>query len=65
MPEIDWDITRVGRHVTVAAHRRSAQAKEWNLIGALFDAATAERHDLVNRVCRRRTSIARSRRSAR
>ncbi|MFG1795753.1 enoyl-CoA hydratase/isomerase family protein [Nocardia sp. NPDC049149] len=52
MPEIDWDITpgwggtsRLGR---VAGRRK---AKEWNLIGALFDAAQAERHDLVNRVC--------------
>jgi len=27
------------------------KAKEWNLIGALFDAATAERYDLVNRIC--------------
>lgn len=51
MPEIDWDITpgwggtsRLGRF----AGRR--KAKEWNLIGALFDAHTAERYDLVNRV---------------
>jgi enoyl-CoA hydratase len=27
------------------------KAKEWNLIGALFSAATAERYDLVNRLC--------------
>jgi enoyl-CoA hydratase len=51
MPEIDWDITpgwggtsRIPRFVG----RR--KAKEWNLIGALFSAATAERYDLVNRV---------------
>src|SRR5258707_943377 len=34
-------------------HRHNAlrrKAKEWNLIGALFTAATAERYDLVNRV---------------
>lgn len=51
MPEIDWEITpgwggisRIGRF---AGRRKS---KEWNLLGALFDAATAERHDLVNRL---------------
>src|SRR6266851_9333406 len=53
MPEINWDITpgwggtsRLGKF----AGRR--KAKEWNLIGQLFDAATAERHDLVNRICK-------------
>jgi len=52
MPEIDWDITpgwggtsRLPRFVG----RR--KAKEWNLIGALFDAATAERYGLINRIC--------------
>ncbi|MEU8899341.1 enoyl-CoA hydratase/isomerase family protein [Nocardia sp. NPDC048505] len=52
MPEIDWEITpgwggtsRLGRF----AGRR--KAKEWNLLGALFSAATAERHDLINRLC--------------
>jgi len=52
MPEINWDITpgwggtsRLGKF----AGRR--KAKEWNLIGGLFDAATAERYDLVNRLC--------------
>jgi enoyl-CoA hydratase/carnithine racemase len=52
MPEIDWDITpgwggvtRLGRF----AGRR--KTKEWNMIGQLFDAKTAERHDLINRVC--------------
>lgn len=52
MPEIDWDITPgwggTSRLARVAGRRK---AKEWNLIGALFDAATAERHDLINRVC--------------
>ena len=52
MPEIDWDITPgwggTSRLPRVAGRRK---AKEWNLIGALFDAATAERHDLVNRIC--------------
>jgi enoyl-CoA hydratase len=52
MPEIDWDITPgwggTSRLPRVAGRRR---AREWNLIGALFDAATAERHDLVNRIC--------------
>jgi enoyl-CoA hydratase len=51
MPEIDWDITPgwggTSRLPRFAGRRK---AKEWNLIGALFDAATAERHDLVNRV---------------
>jgi enoyl-CoA hydratase len=51
MPEINWSITpgwggtaRLGKF----AGRR--KTKEWNLIGALFDAHTAERYDLVNRV---------------
>jgi enoyl-CoA hydratase/carnithine racemase len=39
-------VTRLARF----AGRR--KAKEWNLIGQLFDAATAERHDLVNRICK-------------
>lgn len=51
MPEIDWDITPgwggTSRIPRVAGRRK---AKEWNLIGALFSAATAERYDLVNRV---------------
>jgi enoyl-CoA hydratase/carnithine racemase len=51
MPEIDWDITPgwggTSRLPRFAGRRK---AKEWNLIGALFDAATAERYDLVNRV---------------
>jgi enoyl-CoA hydratase len=52
MPEINWDITpgwggtsRLGKF----AGRR--KTKEWNLLGGLFDAATAERYDLVNRLC--------------
>lgn len=52
MPEINWDITPgwggTGRLSKFAGRRK---AKEWNLIGALFSAATAERHNLVNRLC--------------
>jgi enoyl-CoA hydratase len=52
MPEIDWDITPgwggTSRLARIAGRRK---AKEWNLIGALFDASTAERYDLVNRIC--------------
>jgi len=52
MPEIDWEITPgwggTSRLPRFAGRRK---AKEWNLIGALFDAATAERYDLVNRLC--------------
>jgi enoyl-CoA hydratase/carnithine racemase len=51
MPEIDWDITPgwggTSRLPRFAGRRK---AKEWNLIGALFGAATAERYDLVNRI---------------
>jgi len=51
MPEIDWDITPgwggTNRLAWFAGRRK---AKEWNLIGALFDAQTAERYDLVNRI---------------
>jgi enoyl-CoA hydratase/carnithine racemase len=52
MPEIDWDITPGWGGVTRLsrfAGRRTA--KEWNLIGQLFSAQMAERHDLVNRIC--------------
>jgi enoyl-CoA hydratase len=52
MPEINWDITPgwggTGRLSKFAGRRK---AKEWNLIGALFSAETAERHDLINRLC--------------
>jgi len=52
MPEVDWDITPgwggTSRLPRFAGRRK---AKEWNLIGALFDARTAERYDLVNRLC--------------
>jgi enoyl-CoA hydratase len=52
MPEINWDITPgwggTGRLTKFAGRRKT---KEWNLIGALFPAATAERYDLVNRLC--------------
>jgi enoyl-CoA hydratase/carnithine racemase len=51
MPEIDWDITPgwggTSRLTRFAGRRK---AKEWNLIGALFDAQTAERYDLINRI---------------
>jgi enoyl-CoA hydratase len=52
MPEINWAITPgwggTGRLSKFAGRRK---AKEWNLLGALFSAETAERHDLVNRLC--------------
>jgi enoyl-CoA hydratase len=52
MPEINWAITPgwggTGRLSKFAGRRK---AKEWNLLGALFSAATAERYDLVNRLC--------------
>jgi enoyl-CoA hydratase len=52
MPEINWDITPgwggTGRLSKFAGRRK---AKEWNLIGALFTAVTAEHYNLVNRLC--------------
>jgi enoyl-CoA hydratase len=52
MPEINWDITPgwggTGRLAKFAGRRK---AKEWTLIGALFSAETAERHNLINRLC--------------
>jgi len=51
MPEIDWDITPGwGGTSRLPRYAGRRKAKEWNLIGALFTAATAERYDLVNRV---------------
>jgi enoyl-CoA hydratase/carnithine racemase len=51
MPEIDWDITPGWGGVTrLARFAGRRKTKEWNLIGQLFDAATAERYDLINRV---------------
>lgn len=51
MPEIDWDITPGwGGTSRLARFAGRRKAKEWNLIGALFDADTAERYDLVNRL---------------
>src|ERR1700751_391581 len=51
MPEINWDIAPgwggTGRLSTFVGRRKT---KECNLIGALFDAHTAERYDLTNRV---------------
>ncbi len=53
MPEIDWDITPGWGGVTrLARFAGRRKAKEWNLIGQLFDAKTAERHDLINRICK-------------
>lgn len=52
MPEIDWDITPGwGGTSRLARFAGRRKAKEWNLLGALFDAPTAERYDLVNRLC--------------
>ena len=52
MPEINWGITPgwggTGRLSKFAGRRKT---KEWNLLGYLFNAATAERYDLVNRLC--------------
>jgi enoyl-CoA hydratase/carnithine racemase len=51
MPEIDWEITPGWGGVTrLARFAGRRKTKEWNMIGQLFDAATAERHDLINRV---------------
>jgi enoyl-CoA hydratase/carnithine racemase len=51
MPEIDWEITPgwggTNRLAWFAGRRK---AKEWNLIGAIFDAATAEKYGLINRL---------------
>jgi len=53
MPEIDWDITPGwGGTSRLARFAGRRKAKEWNLLGALFNADTAERYDLVNRICR-------------
>jgi enoyl-CoA hydratase/carnithine racemase len=53
MPEIDWDITPGWGGVTrLARFAGRRKAKEWNLIGQLFDAKTAERHDMINRICK-------------
>ena len=47
MPEINWDITPGwGGTAKIAKFAGRRKAKEWNLIGALFSAAVAERHDL-------------------
>jgi enoyl-CoA hydratase/carnithine racemase len=51
MPEIDWDITPGWGGVTrLARFAGRRKTKEWNMIGQLFDAATAERYDLINRI---------------
>jgi len=53
MPEIDWDVTPgwggVTRLQKFAGRRKT---KEWNLVGQLFDAKTAERFHLINRICK-------------
>jgi len=52
MPEINWDITPGwGGTAKIAKFAGRRKAKEWNLIGAMFSAAVAERHNLVNRLC--------------
>ncbi|MCV7146092.1 enoyl-CoA hydratase/isomerase family protein [Mycobacterium riyadhense] len=52
MPEIDWDITPGwGGTSRLARFAGRRKAKEWNLLGALFNADTAERYNLVNRIC--------------
>ena len=52
MPEINWDITPGwGGTAKIAKFAGRRKAKEWNLLGALFSAAKAERYDLVNRLC--------------
>ncbi len=51
MPEINWDITPGwGGTAKLAKHVGRRKAKEWNLLGTLFSAAKAERHNLVNRL---------------
>ena len=52
MPEINWDITPGwGGTAKLAKFAGRRKAKEWNLTGALFSGTTAERHNLVNRLC--------------
>jgi enoyl-CoA hydratase/carnithine racemase len=52
MPEINWDVTPGwGGTAKIAKFAGRRKAKEWNLTGALFNAAAAERHNLVNRLC--------------
>jgi enoyl-CoA hydratase/carnithine racemase len=52
MPEINWDITPGwGGTAKIAKFAGRRKAKEWRVIGALFSAAVAERHDLINRLC--------------
>ena len=52
MPEINWDITPGwGGTSKLAKFAGRRKAKEWNLIGVLFSGTTAERHNLVNRLC--------------
>lgn len=51
MPEINWDITPGwGGTSRLARFAGRRKAKEWNLIGALFNAETAERYNLINRI---------------
>jgi len=52
MPEIDWDITPGWGGVTRLADFRTAKGEGMEPDRQLFDAATAERHDLINRICK-------------
>jgi enoyl-CoA hydratase len=40
-----------GGTAKIAKFAGRRKAKEWNLIGAMFSAAVAERHNLINRLC--------------
>jgi enoyl-CoA hydratase/carnithine racemase len=51
MPEINWDITPGwGGTSRLQKFMGRRKAKEWNLTGSLYDTATADRHNLINRV---------------
>lgn len=53
MPEIDWGITPGwGGTSRLARHVGWRKAKEWNLVGQLFSATTADDHGLINRLCK-------------
>jgi enoyl-CoA hydratase/carnithine racemase len=56
MPEINWAITPGwGGTARLSKFAGRRKAKEWNLLGALFSAETAERNNLVNRLCEPQT----------
>lgn len=49
MPEINWDITPGwGGTSRLQKFLGRRKAKEWNMVGAVYDAHTAERYDLIN-----------------